>query len=261
MGSAVEGVVSTVSGLDPTGVTGSIFRNMKGKDANAAQRGMMEAQLSNEQQMRFEARQAAEASPYEIARLEDAYKASNNEFMRREKILASADPALIEAGKQALELMQGKEAATLSPLKNQRAKQRAQLENQLRQKLGSGYAESSAGIQALAAFDESTDNVLANAQQQSLSQFLGVAQNSSAQNSLLPVSQNMAGLAGARGNINSRISNALTGNQIKSVGGGQLQDYLDARTDMGTSAEMGARVDKYADKVMDMGASILGGKK
>lgn len=260
MGSAVESIVGVASGLDPTGVLGGVYRSQRGKDANQAQRGMMEAQLQNEERMRLEAANAAEASPFEIQRLEDAYKASNNEFMRREKILASADPALIEAGKQALELMQGKEAATLNPLKNQRAKQRAQLENQLRQKLGSGYAESSAGIQALSAFDEATDNTLANAQQQSLSQFLGVAQNTSANNQLLPVAQAFGSLAGMRGNINTRVSNALTGNQIKSVGGGQLQDYLDARTDMGASAEMGARVDKYADKVFDIGAKMAMGK-
>lgn len=260
MGSAVESVVSTVSGLDPTGVTGSIYRNMQGRDAAKAQRGMMDAQLQNEERMRLEAANAAEASPYEIARLEDAYKASNNEFMRREKILASADPALIEAGNQALALMQGKEAATLSPLKNQRAKQRAQLENQLRQRLGSGYAESSAGIQALSAFDEATDNTLAQAQQASLSQFLGVASNASANNQLLPVSQSFVSLAGARGNINARVANALSNNQIKSVGGGQLEDYLNATGNINSSAQMEARMDKKGDKIMELfGKAATGG--
>lgn len=252
MGSAAESVVSVVSGMDPTGITGGIYRNIRGRDAARAQRGMMEAQLANEERMRYEAAEAAKPSEYEINRLEDAYKANANEMARRERILASADPALIEAGNQALALLQGKEAQGLDPLKRQRAKQRQQLEAQLRQRLGSGYAESSAGIQALSAFDEATDTALSQAQQASLGQLLGVAQTSSAQNTLLPVSSQFGNLASLRGNISQREASALLGAPIKSVGGGQLEDYLTATGDIGSSAQMEGRQQQNLDRVFSL---------
>lgn len=259
MGGAASAIVSTVSGLDPTGVTGNIFSNMQGQNAAKAQRGMMEAQLSNEERMRAEASAVAAPSEYEINRLEDAYQANNNELQRRQKILDSSDPALIEAGRQTLALLQGTEAKSLAPIKRQREEQRKQLEAKLRSTLGSGYANSSAGIQALNQFDQQTGDVLGNAQQQSLGQLLGVAQSNSANFGLLPVSQGFASLAQARGNINIRQANALQGNRIQSVGGGQLEDYLNATGNIATSRAQQAQGERSMDRAISLFGAMNGG--
>lgn len=126
---------------------------------------------------RAEARAAAEPTAQELATVQQQLDVGARAIQRQEQLLDAVDPALKEAGKQALALLQGQEAATLGPLNRQRQRQRAMLENRLREQLGSGYETSSAGIEALTRFDEETANVSAQAQQSAVSSLLGVAQN------------------------------------------------------------------------------------
>jgi len=91
---------------------------------------------------------------------------------KQQELLNAVDPALKEAGNQALQLLQGKEAASLSPIKNERQRKRQALENQLAQRLGPGFRSSSAGIEALNRFDDSTDTLLTQAQQSTLNTLL-----------------------------------------------------------------------------------------
>lgn len=107
--------------------------------------------------------------------LKQALDVNNQSISQSQKLLASTDPALIEAGTQALQLMQGKSAQALAPIQNQRAQQRQQLMQQLQSSLGPGAANSSAGIQALNNFDQQTSNMMAGAQQNTLNSFLGYA--------------------------------------------------------------------------------------
>jgi len=94
-----------------------------------------------------------------------------------QSLLNSYSPAAQAAGQQALALMNGQQAPALSVLQNQRSQQRAQLQQQLQQQLGPGYAESSAGIQALNNFDQDTSNTMNTAQQSAVNQYMGYAQN------------------------------------------------------------------------------------
>jgi len=92
-----------------------------------------------------------------------------------EDLMNSVDPALKEAGKQAFDLLMGKEAAALAPLRSEQARQRTALESNLRGQLGSGYATSSAGVEALSSFDRQSQGALADAQQNTLGSFLGLS--------------------------------------------------------------------------------------
>lgn len=156
----------------------------------------------------------AEPSEMEMQQLEQAIAVNTQEIARKEKLLASSDPALIEAGKQALELMQGKQAAATAPIASDRERARKQLENTLAQRLGPDYQQSSAGITALSEFDRQTGNLMNQVQQQTLSQFLGVAQNVQGLASLQPNAAMSAGLSQARGGINQRQMAAIQGFRV-----------------------------------------------
>ena len=105
----------------------------------------------------------------------DLVRRSASFLDRQEEILAAVDPAIREAGTQALELLQGKQAAILTPLRRDREQRRRDLENQLAGDIGSGFRNSSAGIEALGRFDDETDTLLVNSQQQALTTLLGIS--------------------------------------------------------------------------------------
>lgn len=184
------------------------------------QQGVANAQARAAGQQRRDALAAAN-SPQEIAQLEQSLALNNQDIARKEKILASTDPAIIEAGKQALNLLQGKDSSVLNPLKTTQAKQRAQLEAKLRAQLGPGYANTTAGIQALSAFDEASYNSQSAAQQNSLANLLGTSSNFSSQGLSSNIG-NSQSLAGMFGNIANRNVSAINGTSlIPTAGSGQ----------------------------------------
>lgn len=145
------------------------------------------------------------------------------EALKRDQgLLDAVDPAIKEAGKQALELLQGKQAAAVQPFVDQRNLQKQKLEQTLADRLGPDYAQSSAGANALRAFDSDTAAQSNAIQQSTLAQVLGVAQNTS--QALNPVTQtsnafaslgslNAYGIQAAQ-NVTNRQVNAFTGNQV-----------------------------------------------
>ena len=146
----------------------------RGKAARAAgQQAFEQQRIAREERRR--AMELAEPNALELAAAEKQLQVSERAVARQEKLIDAIDPALIEAGQQALQLLKGQEAATLAPLRRQRERQRAQLVGRLRQQLGAGFESSSAGIEALTRFDEQTSDVLAGAQQQTLGQLLGTS--------------------------------------------------------------------------------------
>jgi hypothetical protein len=172
------------------------------------------AALAQQQSDRALAMKYAEPSEMEMQQLEQAIALNSQDVARKEKLLASADPALIEAGNQALQLMQGKQAAALDPIKSERERGKQQLQNTLAQRLGPDYAQSSAGITALSEYDRQTGMLMNQAQQQTLSQFLGVAQNTAQMGSMQSNIGNAAALSQVRGNINQRQVGAVRGTPI-----------------------------------------------
>jgi hypothetical protein len=210
------------------GAGSMIGQYMAGQSAADAQSNIAKAQMSEQQNQRRMAMEAAEPSAAEMQQLQQAITLNTQDIARKEKILASTDPAIIEAGKQALQLLKGQEAATLDPIRKQREKERQKLTEKLTAQLGSGFANTTAGAQALAAFDESTANAMTNAQQQSLSQLLGVSQNFSGAGLQSNIS-NAASLSSIFGNQSSRRVNAITGNPITAAGSQFVGDLANAQ--------------------------------
>jgi hypothetical protein len=145
--------------------------NRKGK----AMQGVATAQEREARSQRQEAIGAAEPTVDELKALEKQVQLYERTLAlheaaldRQQKLVEAIDPSLIEAGKQMYSLLQGKEAPIVDPMRQERIRQRTQMENQLREQLGTGYASSTAGQKALSDFDTQTSNVLAQGQQQGI---------------------------------------------------------------------------------------------
>ena len=163
------------------GAIGAVGQFIGAQRTAQAQGRAAEAQLAEGRRTQALAMAAAEPSAEEIDRLKSAVKLNEQDIARRTALLESTDPAIIEAGRQALRLLQGQEASTLAPVKRARQETRLTLENQLRKQLGSGFETSSAGIQALARFDQETEALMAQEQDRSLGRLLGVAEKTTSE--------------------------------------------------------------------------------
>lgn len=90
--------------------------------------------------------------------------ASLSSIAKQQSDLDSADPTVKAAGQNLYNLMTGKAADILAPMQQQQALQRQQLINNLSSTMGPGFATSTAGIQALTAFDQQSSLATAQAQ-------------------------------------------------------------------------------------------------
>lgn len=148
-------------------------------------------------------------SPQELAALGRSLEVQEKSLARQERLAANIDPAILEAGSQALQLLRGEEAGALKPIRDQRQRQRQQLLNSLREQLGPGAETSTAGIQALTRFDQETSSVLAGQQQSSLQQLFGFG--ATQDDRLARQAAGFRGIAGGFGNIAGRRVGAITG--------------------------------------------------
>lgn len=218
------------------GVTGGLLGGKGAKNAaNAAassQERIAAAQLKFQResrdlqiQARDHAVQLAQASPLELGQLgvhldlqDKAISGELDALKRNQELLDASDPAIKEAGNQALQLLKGQTSAAAAPVMAARERQRSKLEETLRDRLGPDYAQSSAGASALRNFDNDTSVVASN----TLGQLLGVAERTST--NLNPVTQvgnafntlaaiNTVGMNAAQ-NITNRTVNAFTGNPV-----------------------------------------------
>jgi len=222
-----------------------------GMKAAEAQGDIAKAQEAEQRAMRAEALKYAEATPEELAQLNRSIALNESDIARKEKLLASSDPALIEAGTQALQLLRGEEAKTLAPLRSNIAKQESALRSKLAAQLGSGYENITAGIQALQAFNEQSNNAMANAQQATIGQLLGVAQDTSSRYGAQSNIANSGTIGGLFGNIQNRKISALTGTPITGAGSQFVGDLQSARA--------GQSVFNNALKIAGMAAGAGGG--
>jgi hypothetical protein len=219
--------VNTVKGVvQSTSLIGSAWA---GQEAADAQGQIAEAQLNQQRSDRDRSVAAAEPTPQEIAQLNRAIALNESDVIRKEKLLASSDPALIEAGKQALELLNGAEAKTLGPLKSKIAKEEQTLRQRLAAQLGPGYENTTAGLQALQAFNEQSSNALSTAQNQTLGQLLGVAQDTSSRYGNQTNIANAGTFSSLFGNQSARRVNAITGSPITNAGAQFVGDLQSAR--------------------------------
>lgn len=115
-------------------------------------------------------------TPQALRALNQSIETQSAQLDRQIKLFESIDPAIMEASQQVLQLLQGEDAAALDPVKKQRASQRQALVDRLREQMGPGAETSTAGIQALNQFDQQTNQIMSQTQQQSLGQLFGIAQ-------------------------------------------------------------------------------------
>jgi hypothetical protein len=206
------------------------------------------ANLAQQRDDRALALSFAEASPEELAQLNRSIALNEADITRKQKLLDSSDPALIEAGGQALKLLRGEEAKTLGPLKAQFEQQETELRSKLAAQLGPGYENTTAGIQALEAFNQQKNTVFANAQQNALGALLGVAQDTSARYGTQQNITNSATLGNLFGNIQKRKMSAITGAPITDAGAPFVE-----------SAAQAAANQRFIRQGVEVGAAILTG--
>lgn len=135
-----------------------------------------EARASSQNQLRRQLLKTAQPTAQELSAIRSETEIADRQIKRQERLLESVDPALKEAGQQALALLQGKEAAALAPLRRRRREQRTRLENQLRQQLGAGFETSSVAQEALTRFDVESQETEQAAQTETAAKLLGIQQ-------------------------------------------------------------------------------------
>lgn len=244
-------------GLILAGGAANFFGAKQNADANQK---IAEEQLGAAKETRNMALGYAQPTWGELQNLQNEL---NNQFrvqtlqdaalQRDKELLAARDPAFIQAGHQALQLMQGQDAAVLAPFKTQRALQRSQLVNSLQKQLGSGYANSSAGVEALTRFDQETSMMTSQLQQQTLSQLMGFSANPNGMNYMGDINSAGATL----GELQSQYMAGATHLQDRMVAateGTSLAPYAGA-SNVGAAA-MGQYMGNMGNQLMGTGSTM-----
>jgi len=199
------------------GTAGKVVSGMK---AASAQERAAQMQLAERRKERELALQLAEPTTTELLSMDKAIQFAEAANARNARVLDSVDPALIEAGEQALELMQGKEATVLEPIRGERQRQRQELRARLADQLGPGFETSSAGIRALNEFDNQTSMVLNNAQMNMLGSLLHTSAQTRQVVSPFQGASTFATLADVAGGVSRRRVAAATGTPVAPYAGG-----------------------------------------
>lgn len=186
-----------------------------GKQARYAQQAA-EAEQAQRRAVTAEAKQArdranlAAQNPQQLAALERGLQAAQTQVDADLRQLAAIDPAIMEASKQVLELLQGKQAAMNDPATKQRSQQRQQLVDSLKSQYGPGAESSSLGQRALQQFDQQSATMFQQNQMGTLGQAMGIA-STRIQG---PGFGQLMGAAAGMGDYQNRILGAqMTGDQ------------------------------------------------
>lgn len=146
-----------------------------------AQQNIAEAQLAEAGRNRTLAMGAAQPTAEELQLMgqqlqqyEQANSFRQAEFARLQQTLQTLDPTIFATSQQIGDILAGKEAATLAPIRAERARGQQMLEGQLADRMGAGWKTSTAGLQAQGNYQYQTGQLLANAQLQGLSQLSSV---------------------------------------------------------------------------------------
>lgn len=182
-----------------------------------AQARAAEAQLAEQRAQREAALGRAQPTTQELSALGSQLDYQTRAIDRQEQLLQSIDPALMEAGKQALALLRGQESSTLGPIRDERARQRQSLANSLIAQQGAGALTSSAGIEALNRFDQQTAQTLGAQQQSTLGGLLQTA--ASTRPNPYEATQANSNYLGLLGNLQNRQVSAINATSITPYAG------------------------------------------
>lgn len=208
-GGIMGGVIGGPAGAGVGAAAGLLGGGAGGKGAKKARRAAdAAARMQRQESLRYYAYQRDMANaidkamndPQELMMLNNAMGAAERDLVRQERMIEAMDPAVKEAASQVYNLLQGKEASSMAPLRAERQRQRQTLLNTLRAQLGPGAENSSAGQQALSRFDAETSNVMAQNQQSSLSSLFSMADRGTQynMNNALAQTAAMSGLRSGR---------------------------------------------------------------
>jgi len=157
----------------------------------------------------------SKASTQELNILGQTYQAAHANLQQQQKLMSNIDPALMEASKQALSILQGGQSAMGAGIMGQRNQQRQQLVNSLRAQYGPGAETSSIGQRVLQNFDLETQSLAP----QMLGSLMGVQQQGqqmahgvqSGIASLQDVGQQYGNIQQRQINAQNQIGNATLG--------------------------------------------------
>lgn len=179
VGGAVGGVPGAVIG-GGLGLISGLGTLQSGDAAQAAAMAQYQAALDRARQaqsfgtdLMSNVQGLSAMSPQELQAYGSSLSASQLQLQNDAQLLGAIDPSIMESSKQALALLKGTDASVLSPIRAQRAAQRATLVSQLNEQYGAGAETSSAGIKALSQFDMDTASTLGSSQQSYLNMLLG----------------------------------------------------------------------------------------
>lgn len=171
---AGAGIGFAVGGPVGAGIGGGLglLSSLSASQAGEAQAGIAAEQAGVAGRERAFAIRAAQPSARELQTIEQLLGSAESALSRQEALLARTDPALAKAAEEAERLLSGGESRLLGPIREQRQRQREQLENRLRKQLGPGFETSTAGQQTLREFERQTRQLQSQAQLQTLGQLL-----------------------------------------------------------------------------------------
>lgn len=254
-GAIVGGVVGAGIGL---------FGASQQGDSSEAYQQMAQAQLDAQRQNRDLALGYAAPSMEELqnmqaqfANMQRMYAYQQASHARDSQILESQYPGIIAASQNLHDLMTGKDAAILGPLRQQQQLQRQQMQAQLQRQLGPGWQTSSAGIEAMTRFDQNADMAQAQAQLQATQTVSGAANALTGDYQQVRGNDNQDSMAmgqlqsfygqGMNSISNRRVAAATGTNLAPYAGAGSVGQYM--------TGQYGA---KSAANMIDVGARLAG---
>lgn len=118
---------------------------------------------------------AVAPTPASIQNMQQMTDTAQSNLQRQQAVLASADPAMISLGQQTLAMMNGqRQVGTNAVLQTNINQARNNMQRQLQQQLGPGWAQSTAGQQAMQQFELNASNSLQSNQQNTINQNMGI---------------------------------------------------------------------------------------
>lgn len=257
------------AGVAGASVVGGYFANKSASDAAAgaagAQAGMAEdykkAILGYSDKAGKQVTDLAAATPQELNSLGQSYQAASQSLEQQQRLMASIDPALMEASKQALTLLRGGQAQMNQPMMDMRNQQRAQLVSSLKAQYGPGAETSQVGQQALNQFDMQSQQMFQQNQQGSLSQLMGIADNPNNGMGVARASNSLDQIASGYGNIQNRQVGAQTNvmNSTLSALSGVAQQGINTAGSQYVGQGLQAQgLSSLANMGMNIGGNMLG---
>lgn len=232
-------------GIGGAAVVSGAASYMGGQQAASGAMGAANMQANAASLARNQAMGYANATPQELNILGQQYKAASQNLSQQQQLMSSIDPALMEASKQALAIMQGGTSAATQPMFALRNQQRQQLVASLQNQYGPGAESTSIGQQALQQFDMQTQNM---------------------QTGQLGNMMNMAETGGGPGLNNAINSLSQVGSGYNAIQSRQVNAALGTQQNMVNTAGApyvgqtlgGQGMASLGDGVMNAGTTLLG---